>query len=44
VGQRLAHLNVKPAPDPAQLLAFKQWTPEPLVSAILLDNPARLYT
>ena len=43
-GSDWPHLNVKPAPDAAQLLrTFKEWTPAPLVSAILLDNPARLY-
>ena len=43
-GSDWPHLNVKPAPDAAQLLrTFKEWTPEPLVSTILLDNPARLY-
>ena len=43
-GSDWPHLNVKPPPDAAQLLrTFKEWTPEPLVSTILLDNPARLY-
>jgi len=43
-GSDWPHLNVTPAPDTAQLLrTFKEWTPEPLASRILLDNPARLY-
>ena len=44
-GSDWPHLNVKPAPDPAQLLrTFEEWTPEPLVSTILVDNPTRLYS
>jgi len=43
-GSDWPHLNVKPAPDTDQLLrTFKEWTPEPLVSKILIDNPSRLY-
>ena len=44
-GSDWPHLNVAPAPDTAQLLrTFMEWTPEPLASRILLDNPARLYS
>jgi len=44
-GSDWPHLNVTPAPDTAKLLrTFKEWTPEPLASRILLDNPARLYS
>jgi len=43
-GSDWPHLNVKPAPDTARLLhTFKEWTPEALVPAILVDNPERLY-
>ena len=43
-GSDWPHLNVTPSPDAVQLLrTFEEWTPGPWASAILIDNPARLY-
>jgi predicted TIM-barrel fold metal-dependent hydrolase len=44
-GSDWPHLNVKPAPDTAHLLAlFKDWIGEPaMANRILTDNPRKLY-